>query len=694
MSFSPISFDRTILSRFEEVIRQEWLLSNGLGGYSSSTVLGINTRKYHGLIVSAFSPPEDRRVCLAKVDEDVTIVNNVYRLGANEFQDGTIFPRGYDLINHFALTPNPTYQYSLPDVEVQKTVFVPYKRNAVILLYRVINKTGSNIKIEAFPIVNSRSFHAVTNRFQASSAPRQAAEKRGSTVEFDSPKAAVALKAIGGRYCANEKWVEKLLYREEANRGESCIDDCYQPGLFEFDARSDKTESFTITAVAEESAEAAKSVLASLPDTLYDMNLLLEKESERFENHLGRFYAAKPTVPRNDWLSWLILAADSFLAESRNLDKWIVAGYHWFGPWGRDSFISLPGLLLVTGMFEEAKQLFATFNQHTKQGLIPNMIPETGEPIYNVVDATLWYMNSVFQFVKYTGDYRFVRQRLWSNLKLIMENHMKGTMFDIHVRDDCLLSHGPQLTWMDAISEGKPVTPRQGKAVEIQALWYNALRIMELLSRRFSDNDEADKYSKMAETAEKSFNEKFWNKDGNCLVDVVLDDDRQDKTLRPNQIVAAALDFSMLERVRAELVVDFVQKEFLTPFGLRTLSRADPRYRGAYLGDRRSRDSGYHNGAAWPWLSGQLTTAYLRTKGYTEFRREYAMNNFLARLLTKQLSSGALGTISEIYDGDPPHQARGCVSQAWSVAEPLRAYVEGVLQVRPAFESLALRTSG
>jgi predicted glycogen debranching enzyme len=371
-----------------------------------------------------------------------------------------------------------------------------------------------------------------------------------------------------------------------------------------------------------------------------------------------------------------------------DIEKFVIAGYHWFETWGRDAFIALPGLMLTTGRFEDARQVLLTSKKYSKNGLIPNFVSEKPENAsYNAVDATLWYVNAVLQYLKYTNDFKFVQMQLYETLKEAIENHVRGTEFDIRLSNDGLLNHGPRLTWMDAAIDGQPVTPRTGMAVEIQALWYNAMKIMELLAKRFSEEDEAERYSKMAAKTRESFTVKFWNSEKDCLFDVIGDFGR-DYSLRPNQIIAVALDFVMLDNNRNEKIVDIVHRELLTPYGLRTLAKDDSKYVGTYSGDRKSRDRAYHNGTVWPWLLGSFVKAYLRTKGYGDFRREYALKNFLLPLFARHIFEAGLGTISEIFDGDSPHKPRGCIAQAWSVAEPLKTYVEDVMQARPKYEKI------
>jgi predicted glycogen debranching enzyme len=299
------------------------------------------------------------------------------------------------------------------------------------------------------------------------------------------------------------------------------------------------------------------------------------------------------------------------------------------------------------------------------------------------VDGTLWYVNAVLQYVKYTGDYAFVKEELWNNLQSIVRSHQNGTKFDIKLDDDGLLSHGPRLTWMDAVVEGDMITPRSGKAVEIQALWYNTLRIMELLAKKFGADQLAENYIKMANKAAQSFNEKFWNPKFNCLFDVLEPTGGLDASMRPNQVFAVSLDFTMLSQEKNRKIVNVLNQELVTPYGLRTLSFDDPKFVGKCVGDRRSRDTAYHNGTIWPWLLGPYITAYLKVNEYTPQAKKYALENLVVPLLSASIHKGGLGTVNEIYDCDPPNDPHGCISQAWSIGEPLRAYIENVLGAKP-----------
>ena len=692
MKSLSISFNQENLSRFEDAISKEWIITNSLGGYASSTVLNVNTRKYHGLLVAAFHPPGDRRVCLAKLDDEICIGSNIYPLGANEFQDG-IFPQGHAFLKEFSVSPFPKYAYAVQDVEVQKTIFMPHEKNATIAVYNISNKSDFDVKIRVYPLINCRHIHSVTDRWKTSLQFIQKQESEGVAIRFSIPQPVLIIKTTSGQYHVTGKWLERIYYREESMREESCLDDWYQPGYYELDVKAKKNENFAIASVADKNEIVARKILAETPATMYDIEALYEHEMKRRENLLAKFYEMHEIIPMSDWLNWIILATDMFIVKGREDEqKSVIAGYHWFEVWGRDAFISLPGVVLVTGRFEDARKVFLTFQKYCKQGLIPNFIPDqVGQPAYNAVDASLWFVNAVLQYLKYTSDFKFVQEQLWETLEVVIDDYARGTVFDMHVDDDGLLSHGPQLTWMDAAVDGQPVTPRAGKAVEVQALWYNALKTMELLANKFEDRSEAEKYAQMAEKTRNSFIEKFWNVEKNYLFDVVSEYGRDD-SLRPNQIIALALDFTMLDHVKNEKIVDIVHRELLTPYGLRTLARDDSKFIGVFAGDRRSRDRAYHNGTVWPWLLGPFTTAFLKTKGYAEYRREYALKNFLLPLFTEQVSKAGLGTISEIFDGEPPHMPRGCIAQAWSIAEPLRAYVEDVMQIRPKYEKDVLLT--
>ncbi len=688
MTLPSIKLDENQLADFDQAIRKEWLVTNGLGSYAASTALSINTRKYHGLLVAALHPPGDRTVCLAKLDEEVFIGNDIFSLGANEFIDA-IQPQGYRFLKEFSISPFPTYLYKTENIEVRKTIFMPHERNAVVAVYHVKNSGDMDSKMKIYPVMSCRHFQSVVDRRAKQLSFTQTSKAKEVDLVFSQPNATIVSRAIEGTFSANLEWIDKLHYREEEEQNESSFDDCFQPGFFEFTLPHKHDSNFAIaTAVTENNGEAI-TILNEMGNCIDAIESLLTRELNRKNCLLTQFYDKHEGVTVKDWLSWILLAADSFIVK-RGEREFIIAGYYRFEPWGRDSFISLPGLLLVTGRFDDARKVLLKFSSYSKRGLIPDYIDEkTGVPAYNTVDATLWYVNAVWQYLKYTADFEFVKDTCWDGLKEIIDTHQKGTKYDIHVNRDGLLEHGSRLTWMDAENDGVAVTSRAGKAVEIQALWYNALRICEVLAKKYGEGALANNYSSMADKAKSSFNREFWNNERQCLFDVV-DEHGADQSVRPNQIIAVGLDFTMLEKERQNLVVDFVMAEFLTPYGLRTLAKSDPRYKGRYFGDWKMRNLAYHNGPVWPWLTGPLTKAYLRTKDQASRQLKFAQETFLFPLLAQQVLQSGLGSISELYDADLPYTPGGCISQAWSVAELLRAYVEDTLQFRPPHEKEVL----
>jgi predicted glycogen debranching enzyme len=686
MKTPSIAFSQNELLQFEKAIQNEWLITNGLGGYASSTVLGLNTRKYHGLLVAALRPPGERTVVLSKLDEDVKVGEKTYQLGANDFRHD-IYPRGYKLLQSFSVSPFPKYTFSADNVEVKKTVFLPFEKNATVAFYEITNRSSEDATIQIYPLLSYRHFHYSINRKQNAVWLNQSQTDTAVEIVFNNPAATVILKAIGGRFAPKSIWVEDLFYREEEKRGEASMDEGYQPGYFDFQIPKNSETKFAITAAVSDTREEAAKTLDSFGSNASDIGNLLGEELNRRTKSLLEFSNINRLPEENDGLNWLMQSANDFVVKGNENKRFVIAGYQWFGSWGRDSFVSLPGLMLANPRFEDARGVILDYTNYCKLGLIPNLIDDkTGEPLYNTVDGTLWYINSILQFLKYTGGFEFVKKFLWPTLVDIVQNHKQGTINNIHVDSDGLLAHGPQLTWMDTIVDDAPFTPRSGKAVEVQALWYNALGTMKLLAEKFGEPHIAEEYSNMATNAKNSFNLKFWDKERNCLFDVITDSGAPDSSIRPNQVIVGALDFSIIDSERANRVVDFVQAELLTPVGLRTLSPKDSRYKGRYEGDRPSRDRAYHNGSIWAWLTGPLTTAFLKAKGYQESNIQYALNNFIVPLFTSEIRRGGLGTLNEINDGDPPYTPRGCIAQAWSVAEPLRAYIEDVLKIRPKYE--------
>jgi predicted glycogen debranching enzyme len=678
------------LSDFNTSIKLEWLITNGLGGYASSTVLGINTRKYHGLLIAAFSPPTDRNVLLSKIDVELWVQNKKFHLANQEYL-GVIHPQGFKHLTRFTLSPFPTFFYEVNGIYLQKILFMPHLKNAVIASYDVNNCLNKPIQIKISPQINSRSFYHITDRFNKELVFRQENFKNGFKVEVKDKKSHFYLTSTEGKFISDDKakyWIDRAFFRVDASRGESCFDDNYVPGVFIIHIKPNEKKQFYISAFVEKDKTEDSALFSILQKNEVCKTLYFE-ELERKHDLLNLFFKQNPEVKVKDWIKLILLSMDHFIVlRNSTRKKSIIAGYHWFEDWGRDALISLPGLTLVTGRFEDAKDVLLTFKNYCNEGMMPNKFPDRDgdQPIYNTVDASLWYVYAVYQFLKYTGDFDFVYQELWITMKSIIDNYADGTLFKISMDDDGLIKNGPQLTWMDAIVSGKPATPRKGKTVEIQALWYNALRIMSRLAEYYFKKKESDKYRLMAKKVYKNFNKKFWDPQQECLIDT-LNNGEPDYTIRPNQVFALSLDFSLLDFWKMDKIMHILWSKLWGTYGLKTLVKDDPRYYGKYVGGLISRDAAYHNGTIWAWLVGPFVTAFLKTKKYTDYWRKFAFDNFLQPLFLDELYRFGLGEISEIFDGDLPHKARGCIAQAWSIAEPFRAFVEDILLKRPPFES-------
>jgi len=458
-------------------------------------------------------------------------------------------------------------------------------------------------------------------------------------------------------------WYRDFQYDAERERGLDFREDLFHPLSLRFEFGANRHASLIASTESRD--------IARVP--------------EYRQAELARRQTTAASSPPDDNFARTLSAASNQYIVARGDLKTVIAGYHWFGDWGRDTMIALPGLTLPTGKHEVARDILRTFARYVDQGMLPNRFPDAGEPPeYNTVDATLWFFEATRSYLAYTSDFEFVRKELYSVFADIISWHVRGTRYGIKVDVGGLIQCGEpgvQLTWMDAKAGDWVVTPRRGKPVEIQALWYNALRITEELARTFGDETGQKRYRTMAALAHWSFNRLFWNEPGGCLYDVI-DDTVRDASIRPNQIFAVSLPHSMLSPEKAERVVACVQEHLLTPYGLRSLAPADPQYRGRYTGDPLSRDGAYHQGTVWAWLMGPFLTAYVKVNSGTPAARDRA-SEWLAHL-RDHLSDAGLGHISEIFDGDAPHRPVGCIAQAWSVAEVLRVQVEDVRGLRPA----------
>ena len=582
---------------------QEWLETNGLGGYASSTTCGLNTRRYHGLLVASLRPPTARYVLLSKTEETFVLNGRHFELGTNRYP-GVTHPTGYELQSSFRLDPFPVFTWQIEDIELHKSVFLVHGENTVVIRW-LLRAQGAAARhqctLHVRPLIAFRDFHQLTHENNALN-PEVTQEPNRARIH-PYPDLPPLYFAHDAEACEpSPDWYRRFQYSREQERGLDFEEDLFQPLALHFDLA--RRIQATIIASTE-------------PRNAADAGDLRTAERDR-----RKLFASTQ--------------ADRFLVQ-RGTGKSLIAGYHWFADWSRDTMIALPHLFTTPVQREAAKEILLQFASFASEGMLPNRFPDQGEtPEYNTVDGTLWF----FEAIRAILDRTFILQHLFPVMEDIIHWHLKGTRFDIHVTEDGLLHSGEQLTWMDARVNGIPVTPRAGKAVEIQALWYNALRIM-------ADLDPQGPYLAIAEQAKASFEPQFWNGE-------YLDDVAGDHSLRPNQLLAISLEHKILDDPRkSKAILKVVEAHLLTPYGLRTLSPQDPRYKGRYEGGVAERDAAYHQGTVWPWLLGP----YIAAGGDPK----------CVQALHEYRDGPGQGLTPEIFDGDPPHNPRGAIAQAWSV---------------------------
>ena len=640
-----LKFDAATCQNLEQSSRLEWLEANGLGGFASGTVSGIHTRRYHGLLTAALNPPVGRMLFVAKFEDTLIVDGQRVELSANRY-NGVVHPQGHDYLSEFRLDPFPTWVYDIGDVEIEKRVFMAQGLDATVVEYEV-RGLCKNCRLEVRPLIAFRDHHATTHSNEAIDGAFDWEEDGLVSIQLYDGLPRVY---FGADYSNCEKtgyWYNRFEYAEEQARGLDFQEDLFQPFVLHFNL-ANSPKAVVITSLTGIPAHEATAM----------------REQERRRRLTLRRHSPLP----DPFIEDLAEAADQFVVL-RGEGHSIIAGYPWFGDWGRDTMIALPGLTLVTGRFDVACGILQEFSKAMNRGMLPNRFPDAGDtPEYNTADATLWFFEAVRAYLHYSNDVTFVHNELYPCLLEAMDWHLRGTRHGIRCDADGLLltgEPGVQLTWMDAKVGDWVVTPRHGKPVEIQALWYNALRILEDLSRRFGDTARARQMDDLARYAQRSFLAQFWDQDRGYLLD-----NTGDAAIRPNQIFAASLHYSMLDQEQIEAVVRCIDHHLLTPFGLRSLSPEDPAYRGRYAGGVYERDSAYHQGSVWLWLMGPFLTAYSRVHPGSPRLRE------LLHGMQPNLREACVGQLSEIADGDPPFTPGGCFAQAWSVAEILRAATE------------------
>jgi predicted glycogen debranching enzyme len=654
-----IEYGEALCGDLDAASTREWLETNGLGGYASSTICGMNTRRYHGLLVAATKPPVGRMVLLSKIEETLTVNGRSYELSVNQYP-GVVHPRGHLFLKQFRLDPFPVFLYEVDGIQLEKSVFMPHGENTTVIRYELRGRWDAGT-LELRPLIAFRDYHATTHENGAlDPALHVEAGSVRVTPYRGLPSLYIAHDADEVRESA--EWYRNFEFERERERGLDYREDLFHPCTLIGNLRG-RTSMNLIASTEVRAVQAAGG--------------LRDAERER------RARVAEAAPGDRPFVQMLARAADQFLVR-RGEWSTVIAGYHWFSDWGRDTMIALPGLTLTAGRPEVARGILRAFASSVDRGMLPNRFPDSGEtPEYNTVDATLWFFEAVRAYLEHTGDLDFVRANLYGVLADVVAWHERGTRYGIRVDEDGLLvagEPGTQLTWMDAKVGDWVVTPRRGKPVEIQALWYNALRVMEDLARTLGHAADAGHYGNLAQRAAASFAAFFWNSSEGCLYDVVNGEER-DAAIRPNQVLAVSLPYKMLTPEQSAQAVNVVERHLLTPFGLRTLSPSDPQYRGRYEGGQRSRDSAYHQGTVWPWLMGPFLKAYIETHGRSPQSREQAAK-WLAEL-AEYIANQGVGQLPEIFDGDAPHRARGCIAQAWTVAELLRVCVEDVYRSAP-----------
>ncbi|MBM3737768.1 MAG: glycogen debranching protein [Acidobacteria bacterium] len=648
-----IRFNENVCGDLSQALPREWLETNGLGGFASSTITGCNTRRYHGLLTAATKPPLGRIVMLSKIDETLVIGGDRYELGVNQYP-GAVHPTGHRYLKDFRLDPFPTFLYQMNGVELEKRVFMVQGENTTVIEYELRSLDSDPVPectLELVPLIAFRDYQSTSHRNDH----LNSSVRRGEGFAVVQPYAGLPELYLAHSAASVETtghWYFNFEYGVERERGLDFQEDLFNPLRVRFDIGT---------------SPYAAVIASTGPRQAGDAPALRAAEIERRRS----IESSEPS--RDPLASPLTAAANQYLAARGDLQT-IIAGFHWFGDWGRDTMIALPGITLATGRHEAAKSILKAFAESMSQGMLPNRFPDAGEaPEYNTVDATLWFFEAARAYLEATDDRCFARCVLYPKLKDSIEWHLRGTRYSIHADGDGLLyagEPGVQLTWMDAKIGDWVVTPRTGKPVEIQALWYNALRIMQDLAGLAGDSSAAVFFEHLAARAHDSFARKFWNEGGNYLYDNIDADGQGDASIRPNQILAVSLPHAILDGGGAAAVVRVVEQRLLTPLGLRSLAPGDPQYRGRYEGGVFERDSAYHQGTVWPWLMGPFLTAYLKVHGGSDAAR--AQCRKWLEPFEAHLHEAGLGHISEIADADPPHTPRGCVAQAWSVAEILR----------------------
>ena len=645
-------FERSLFANLEISERREWLATNGIGGFACGSLAGLLTRRYHGILVASLEPPLHRRLLVAKFDEIARYIGRAYPLGANRYCDGTIDPQGYTSIERFQIVGTmPVWTFAFDDAVLEKRVWMEYGDNTTYVRYTFVRGRGAiDLSVRAF--TDDRDYHGSTHASNA--APIVTSVTGGIRVDAFAGATPVFVTAAGATFAAENIWYRDFLLARETERGLDDTEDHFCPGSFSLRLNPGESVTFVASLRAECDATGA-----------------LERSLERDAMLRDTYARAHANAVAPAWIERLVLAADRFVVKrsTAGVDGiTIVAGYPWFGDWGRDTMIALPGLLLATGRASIAREILATFARFVDDGMLPNALPEVGAALeYNTVDAALWFVEAVAAYRDATGDAAFVAS-IFSQLESIVDATVAGTRFGIRLAADGLVHAGlenTQLTWMDARVDGVSVTPRVGKPIEISALWYNALlRLAELAPEAGRDTT---RFTRLADATRAGF-ERFWNAATDYPFDVLDGPGGNDATIRPNALFAASLEHSPLSVDRRRAIVTTSISALYALTGVRSLAPTDSRYRAHYGGSPTERDGAYHQGTAWVWLLGPLVVATLRVSGDAVRARA------LLAMIEGELDAGAIGYLAELAQPEAPFAPDGAFAQAWSVGEVLRAW--------------------
>ena len=654
---------------FKDAVNKEWIITNGLGGFASSTIIGANTRKYHGLLVAPLNPPAQRCMLVSKVDESIEIDGVDYKLYTNMCRN--YISEGYKYQISFEKEEVPVFKYLLDGIEIEKSICMEYRKNVSIVLYKIKN-SSKKIKLRLTPLLNNRDFHSVS--FNKSFFINQTVNNRLVDVVIDNSNHHIFMNCSEGKYIIKENdSFKNMYYMEEEKRGLASEENHAISGYYEIEINPNEEKYITFACSLDEIKIDRKDGQKIIANEKKRIKQLIDKSDLKGDEDLIKKY---------------IIASDNFVVSRKNLLT-LIAGYPWFLDWGRDTLISFEGIVLKNKRFDVARKLLLTYTKDIKQGLIPNGYAESdNRPLYNSVDSSLLLFEQVKKYLNYTSDYDFIKDKIYNNMKDIVENYINGINLDdnnIFLDEDYLISAGTletQNTWMDAKIGDYVVTPRNGKQVEINSMWYNALMIMCEIGKKFDEEKELiNKYKKLAKNAKETFNEIFYNKKTKCLFDVI-----GDEKIRPNQLFALSLSYPIIEPSSeiAKNVFNTVTKKLLNNYGLKTLAKGEPHYTEIYEGDQYRRDISYHQGITWPWLIGLYNDAFLNIIKFTKDKEQKRIlkedyNKFVGKLrkvFVKEINEGkSIGSISELYDSKKPFNAKGAFAQCWSVAEVFRIII-------------------